>query len=701
MASAFSTKQLDSFYKAASSLKLFSRAELADERNRSLIERLYVDPLPNEQIFKTLMGDSTTFLIGRKGTGKSTIFQRVQHEIRKNKSNVISAYMDIRNTYESSQIDQQTTEKIDQQTEALSSDQVRKFLLYKRFFHVLISDIRNEIKSQVDQNFLTRIKDRVLGTSTEVFSGLDLLIARIDSPKYEDISGFAAVKSKNKIEKKTGRKQSASAELTASPDKGIGSFSAKASADVDASDSNAVEDEYAQVFMRVVGVTEIIGELKNILNAIGIRYLYIVLDDFSELPREAMALLVDALINPLTRWSDFIKFKIAAYPGRVYLGDLDKTKIEEVHLDIYGLYGTAGVNKMEEKATDFVQRLVERRVAHYSRLPVDTFFDMKGDVWRTMFYASMGNPRIIGHILLYGYESNLLYGRRIGVRAIQEAAQRYYEEKVASFFSTAKYRLSFQERSSVYSLKELLESIVERARDIRQEDRHSARARRPYSSHFYLAAQYEELLASLELNFFVTKYFEQSDREGNRVSIYALNYGLCSKYQIGFGRPIEQREDRLYFVDRKFDNNTLFRAYMKSNQEIRCTNCGGEFDAEMLPALKMLHMKCPTCREGTCKITNISKKYEDLIEAIKPELLLPDTELTILQTLHTENKIMVASEIAGELDCSGQLVGRRARNLAERALVTREQAGPVYRYEITPKAQAAYFSDPAAADLNL
>jgi len=356
---------------------------------------------------------------------------------------------------------------------------------------------------------------------------------------------------------------------------------------------------------------------------------------------------------------------------------------------------------MEEKATDFVQRLVERRVAYYSRMPIDTFFDMKGDVWRTMFYASMGNPRIIGHILLYGYESNLLYGRRIGVRAIQDAAQRYYEEKVASFFSTAKYRLSFHERSSVYSLKELLESIVERARDIRQEDRHSARSRRPYSSHFYLAAQYEELLASLELNFFVTKYFEQSDREGNRVSVYALNYGLCSKYQIGFGRPLEQREDRLYFVDRKFDNNTLFRAYMKSNQEIRCSNCGAEFDAEMLPALKMLHMRCPTCREGICKITNISKKYEDLIEGIRPELLLPDTELTILQTLHTEKKIMVASEIAGELDCSGQLVGRRARNLAERALVTREQAGPVYRYEITPKAQAAYFSDPEASDLNL
>jgi hypothetical protein len=52
----FSTKQLDNFFKAASSLKLFSRAELNDEQNRTLIEKLYVDPLPNEQAFKTLLG---------------------------------------------------------------------------------------------------------------------------------------------------------------------------------------------------------------------------------------------------------------------------------------------------------------------------------------------------------------------------------------------------------------------------------------------------------------------------------------------------------------------------------------------------------------------------------------------------------------------------------------------------------------------
>jgi hypothetical protein len=65
---AFTAKQLDGFQKAAISLKLFSRAELNDEKNRSLVEKLYVDPLPNEQVFKTLLADNTSIIVGRKGS---------------------------------------------------------------------------------------------------------------------------------------------------------------------------------------------------------------------------------------------------------------------------------------------------------------------------------------------------------------------------------------------------------------------------------------------------------------------------------------------------------------------------------------------------------------------------------------------------------------------------------------------------------
>jgi hypothetical protein len=149
VASKASTKQLDNFFRAATSLKLFSRAELNDDHNRSLIEKLYVDPLPNEQAFKTLLGNNTTIIVGRKGTGKSTVFQRAQREIRKSKLGIISAYMDIRNVFESSQVDEVPTDQSEQLGSAMSADQLKRFLLYKRFFTTLIADIRTELKAQV------------------------------------------------------------------------------------------------------------------------------------------------------------------------------------------------------------------------------------------------------------------------------------------------------------------------------------------------------------------------------------------------------------------------------------------------------------------------------------------------------------------------------------------------------------------------
>lgn len=694
------TKQLDNFYKAASSLKLFSRAELNDEKNRTLIEKLYVDPLPNEQAFKILMSSSTVIIYGRKGTGKSTVFQRAQHEIRKNKSNIISAYMDIRNIYESSQIDQITVEKIEKMEGALSSDQIKKLLLYKKFFRALIGDIRIELKSQVDQSFLSKIKERVKGTSAEVFSGLDKILHKMDNPEYENIAGIISIQEKNKKSGRNSNKNSVSSEVKISSSSG--SFDVKGSHENTAENSRESEEAYTQILMRMVGVNEIIDELKNILSALDIKYLYIFLDDFSELPEEAMKILVNSLVSPLTRWSDFIKFKIAAYPGRVYFGSIDKTKVEEFNFDMFGLYSSSGVNKMEEKAIDFVKRVVERRLFVFCKSSADAFFITRNDeIWRTLFYASMANPRIIGHIMLYAYESHLLYGKKIGIQSIQEAAQRYYEEKVATFFSTGQYNSSFHERSSIFSLKELLELLVSKARSIRQEDRGSKIGSRIFSSHFYISRDFEDLLSSLELSFFVSKYFEQSDRDGNKVSIYALNYGLCGKYQIGFGRPFDRREDRLYFVERGFDYNSVILSYMKSNQEITCDSCDEIFEINMLSAIKMFKMKCPKCQTGMCSVVNLSRKYEAMLSSIKSEMLLPETELNILLTLHNESREMVASEIAGELDCSGQLVGRRARNLSEKSLITRVSTGSVYKYELRPEAESAYFANLEIADLNV
>jgi DNA-binding transcriptional ArsR family regulator len=318
----------------------------------------------------------------------------------------------------------------------------------------------------------------------------------------------------------------------------------------------------------------------------------------------------------------------------------------------------------------------------------------------------MGNPRILGYLLYYVHESHLIYGNKIGVRAIRDAAARYYTEKIESYFKMSKFlHESFGERASVFSLKELLESIVERARELRRH-RDSAVMRElagsPPTSHFHVALELAALLDTLELNFFLTKYYEMSDRDGRKVAVYALNFGLCQRYSIAFGRPTEKREQRLYFIERIFDYASLLRQFMQQNQEIRCTSCDATYELDKLDALKMFSMQCPTCKAGTCTVTNLSRKYESVLNAVAPELLLPPTELGILQTLETEKRAMYAGEIAAELDKSYQLVGRRGKTLAERGLVKRdvnEQGRRVF--EITALAETSYFTSSGGDGLHI
>ena len=299
----------------------------------------------------------------------------------------------------------------------------------------------------------------------------------------------------------------------------------------------------------------------------------------------------------------------------------------------------------------------------------------------------------------------MIHGKPIGVRAIQDAALKYYEEKVASYFADGRFlHETFAERCSIYSLKELLEQIVARARELRAHKSgvFEKIVGRPPTSHFHVPVTFDQLLSSLELNFFLTKYFEMSDRDGRKVSVFALNYGLCQRHTIAFGRPVGEREFRLYFVERVFDYTPIMRAFLEHNQEITCNKCGTRQSFDKLDALRHYGMRCPVCPAGICVVVNLSRKYAPMLSKVHEELLLPKTELGILHALHSEAEPKRPAFVAAELDCSYQLVGKRAVRLEERGLVKRLRDEQDHRIlEITDLARSSYFATTDAQELDV
>uniref|UniRef100_UPI003561BF9E hypothetical protein n=1 Tax=Roseovarius sp. TaxID=1486281 RepID=UPI003561BF9E len=86
------------FLKISDTLRQYRRAELKDfeeDLGADPLKKLYCDPLPGDSILNTVTSSNTTFILGRKGTGKSTVFARAQ-SIYRNGNSVIPIYIDVK-----------------------------------------------------------------------------------------------------------------------------------------------------------------------------------------------------------------------------------------------------------------------------------------------------------------------------------------------------------------------------------------------------------------------------------------------------------------------------------------------------------------------------------------------------------------------------------------------------------------------------
>jgi DNA-binding MarR family transcriptional regulator len=82
-------------------------------------------------------------------------------------------------------------------------------------------------------------------------------------------------------------------------------------------------------------------------------------------------------------------------------------------------------------------------------------------------------------------------------------------------------------------------------------------------------------------------------------------------------------------------------------------------------------------------------------------LLLPTTELGILETLYGECRDLMAAEIAEDLDCSYQLVVKRGKIMEQKRLVHRLMEQKRRKFRLTEQAMREYFDGNESRRLNV
>ena len=146
---------------------------------------------------------------------------------------------------------------------------------------------------------------------------------------------------------------------------------------------------------------------------------------------------------------------------------------------------------------------------------------------------------------------------------------------------------------------------------------------------------------------------------------------------------------RQYYLERKFLFNDILTEHFNQSQEIECPNWQ-KYPFNQLSLLERFNMICPNCIQNDtvvkCSLRVTNKSILNIIGGYVNNSLNPDNEIAfdILNFLGNNNgKEYKAGEIADELDCSYQLIWRRAQKLITREFVERKEINSRSYYSIT------------------
>lgn len=660
-------KDKNQFLILAESLKLVRKTRIEDFVDDKTIDDIYTDLLPKDGIINKLNLPRTTILVGRKGTGKSTIFQKSQKDLILNKK-CISIYIDVKSLYENSSPD------IPEGAEGISKE-LNKYLLYSN----LIKEIILETKKRLNDFISSNILNKILGFDYEQLQRITIELNKIEESindviKKVDGSLITSFKQVNQnIQDKTL--------------KGGLSISDKPKMEVSAESSkiHSIKTEFESTMVNYLDIKKsLIDNLMRIKNILNIDHLYIFLDDYSEIDENAQKIFMDYFISPLNNNSeDFVKFKIAVYPHRLYYGRLDNSKIDEISLEFFDAFYTfekeVNISKMETLALDYTKRLLKKRLnIFFPNNNWESFFSIKeNELFDLLFSVSFNNPRKIGYILSYCYESCLIHDVPISKDAIENAAQRYYSDVILKYFLANQFvKKPFNDKISNEHQFDLLNKIIEKQK-VNGSPAFRTRIKGKPANHFAVNKDISNLLDNLELNGFITTYNNIYDKSSKLSIIYSLDYGLCKRHGLNFFRAIDSKL-LTYFSLPRFNMNILITEYFNKTQVIKCPN-GHEFPYSMLETLKRFNMRCPDCLDNglmdvKCEVSISSVEIREKLSLIEQSNLKDITfyEFQILDYLKTIEKIVSILKISKAFDKSLITSKSTIEKLNEKGLIKQD-----------------------------
>lgn len=676
---------------AIETLKLYHRINNEkfekNGKDKDILEKIYVDLLPNDGVLNKILLRNTTFLVGKRGTGKSTIIARAQHKIRQNKKN-LSVYINAKTILETTK---STANFEDELKSILTREELKQLIMLKNF----LSDFGRSLKEELtleENNILESLKGlKTKYDINKVMSKIDKILER------KNIINISKSFEQNV-------KEDTKNDLTLRSKIDFNKLNIEGSINVE--DKQSIEVK--EIFLRYLDINELINCIRELLNICKRQGIYVFIDDYSELAILDRKKFTEYIIEPFYHIAkDFMYLKVAAYPDQIEFGNLEARKYDYLSIDLYDIYGKSSITELEEKATDYIKRLIENRINVFSKERIQDIFDIysfgsSDECFKMLFYASMCIPRELGIILDNCMISNLTHGKKINKTALLNASEKNYCDNIEKYYSRKllAHDLDNKYKMDLILQKEIISEIIRHAQNNKKilagiDNSYFKDLSDVPTSHFRINKSQEYILAPLEFNNYIFKVGElaskgkSSSLANNMESLYALNYGVCVYKKIIYGKPLDK--DSKFYQQRVFNYTKIIKSVIENNKSIVCEN-GHTFGMEQLNIIKEFGMICPKCIKDTQNLVSCKEVFGIAFDEIdiNEEIKWSEVEIDILSTIYDYQirgtKNITASKIEGKIDISALSIGKRCQSLAADGFVNRYGSRP-YSYTLTEEAR--------------
>lgn len=587
---------------------------ITDLSQMDQLDEYYVDFFNNTS---SLLQRQDNYISGRRGTGKTALLLKGYYECLKTIS-----------------------KKVEKSSEILGDDKVLPI-------YIDLSNCKEMLNQYGDSNLLeiNFVRQIILNLKAQLNLIFEekFLSKFIENPSLEGldyiekvlIEGITVSNRAIRVEEKVS--------LSDSSEIKVGVNSKGPSSGVNLSTSENIESTIKHREVKSLDVQSFLDKVDKIRKKAKIDYIYIFVDEFSDLNEEEQ-IIASKLIKKFLGSKINMFFKIGVISDRYDFGDniIIGRDLFQIPLDLKDYverYGgiVNGVKQLEV----FVEQLIKARISNYcSDLEyIDIFKAKKKDINFRIARTAMGVPRTIGLILQNAWlrcESNGSSDQKIGLTELNYGIIATKKMYFLQFQGSIKKRLLPGFNMDMWN------SILNKA--ISEKSKHSDRP----ASHFLVDPIRKDYLNILCENFIIHNLEDsRSSKYGGNYALYSIDYGICTENNIKYA------EEKDEFTAFRFVYDNVLSEYdpyfiNEKLKSYRCPACEKIYDEK-----EVCHIRVKRCFEDDSPLEEIIHKDAPITKGNYAEVEIK--VLGLISSLSIDES-MSAQEIADAVGCSRQKV---------------------------------------------